>query len=237
MEPLFATILVLVVTNRKIILAADSKKTSLNADGIEKNEIMDKIYKVNDYFYAVAGLDSSGDRSFSVHAILQRIFYYYSDMEQVIQQILAQLPIALKNFFTGLKQRSPEVFAQYQKLSGSGGEIVIIKRVGKIPNLYLLDYRVEEESTLKIVMNSWRSDTSTIKEETQCFWRAIGSISFLSGRYPAEEEMALAPEAKAREIIEEGIRNYPDFVGGPIKVLQMTNDTNDEYRIEGDPGS
>ena len=46
MEPIFATILVLVVTNRNIILAADSKKTSLNAEGIERNEIMDKIYQV-----------------------------------------------------------------------------------------------------------------------------------------------------------------------------------------------
>ena len=223
MEALLATILVLVVTQQEIVLAADSNKTSLNSEGIEKNEIMDKIYQVGDYYYAVAGLDSSGDKSFSIHAILQRILHEYSDLEQVIKQVLAQLPIALKDFFTGLKQRSPEVFAQYQKLSGSGGEIVIIKRVGKTPTLYLLDYRIIEESTLKIVMNSWKADTSTIKERTQCFWRAIGSTSFLSGRYPSETDMALAPEAKAKEIIEEGSRIYPDFVGGPIKMLRMTN--------------
>lgn len=231
MEALLATILVLIVTKQEIILAADSKKTSLNSEGIEGNEIMDKIYQVDDYYYAVAGLDSSGDKSFSIHDILRPILRNYSDLEQVIQQVLAQLPIALKNFFSTLKQRSPEVFAQYQKLSGSGGEIVIIKRVGKTPTLYLLDYRILEESSLKIVMNSWKADTSTIKEKAQCFWRAIGSTSFLSGRYPTEEEIALAPEVKAREIIEEGIRVYPDFVGGPVKVLRMegmTNHSNDE---------
>jgi hypothetical protein len=221
MEPLFATILVLVVTNRNIILAADSKKTSLNSEGIEKNEIMDKIYRVDDYYYAIAGLDSSGDESFSVHAILNRIFLQCSDLELVIQQILTELPIALKDFFSDLKQRSPEVFVQYQKYSASGGEIVIIKRVQKIPTLYLLDYRIIDETTMKIVMNTWKADTSTIKGQDECFWRAIGSTFFLSGQHPSEEEMALHPEGKAREIIEAGIRIYPDFVGGPIRMVRM----------------
>ncbi|MCU7551978.1 hypothetical protein OCK74_22855 [Chitinophagaceae bacterium LB-8] len=221
MEALLATILVLVVTDHNIVLAADSKKTSLGSEGVVKNETMDKIYRVHDYFYAIAGLDSSGDGSFSVHAILNRILQQYSDLEQVIQEILAQLPYALKDFFSGLKARSPEVFGQYQKYSASGGEIVIIKRVGKIPTLYLLDYRIIDESTMKIVMNTWKADTSTMKEKAQCFWRAIGSTSFLSGRHPSDEEMSLHAKEKAREIIEEGIRVYPDFVGGPVKIVSM----------------
>jgi hypothetical protein len=221
LEPLLATILVLVVTKHEIILAADSKKTSLNSEGIEKNEIMDKIYQVNDYYYAVAGLDSSGDGSFSIHTILNPILLGYSDIEIVVQQILSQLPIALKDFFSGLKERSPAVFAQYQKYSASGGEIVIIKRVGKVPSLFLMDYRISEEATMKIVMNTWKADISTIESSSQCFWRAIGSTSFLSGRYPSEEEMALHPEVKAKEIIEEGIRLFPDFVGRPIKMVRM----------------
>lgn len=231
MDLLYATILVLVVTNRNIILAADSKKTSLNSEGIEKNEIKEKIYQVNDYYYAVAGLDSSGDGSFSIHSILKQIMDDYADLELAIQQVLAQLPIALKEYFSGLKQRSPSVFAQYQKYSASGGEIVIIKKVEKIPTLYLLDYRIIEEATMKIVMNTWRADTSTIKESTQCFWRAIGSTSFLSGRFPSEEEMALHPVEKAREIIEEGIRIYPDFVGKPILMVSMDGECVNHWTI------
>jgi hypothetical protein len=221
MEPLFATILVLVVTNRNIVLAADSRKVVLSPDGVEEKEIMNKVYQTNDYYYAFSGLDSSGVGGFSIQTILDNILRAYEDFELSIQQIVAILPKAIKDFFSGLKEGHSALFAQFQKYCDSGGEIIIIKRVDRLPTVYLLDYRIVNESSIKVVMNTWKTNISAIKGPNECFWRAIGNTAFLNGYQISEEEMATQSVEKATQIIKEGIRRYPDFVGSPIKVLIM----------------
>lgn len=221
MEPLFATILVLVVTNRNIVLAADSRKVVLNPDGVEEQQIMDKIHQTNDYYYAFSGLDSSGVGGFSTQAILESILRAYENFELAVEQILNTLPKAIKDFFSGLKEGHSALFAQFQKYCDSGGEIIITKRVHSIPTVYLLEYRIKNESSIKIVMNSWKTNITNINGQTKCFWRAIGNTAFLNASQIVEEEMAAHPVEKSTQIIEEGIQKNPDFVGAPIRILLL----------------
>jgi hypothetical protein len=221
MEPLFATILVLVVTNRNVVLAADSRKVVLSPGGIAQKEIMNKVHQTNDYYYAFSGLDSSGVGGFNVQTILEGILNAYEDFELAIQHIVEVLPKAIKDFFTSLKEHHSALFEQFQKYCDSGGEIVIVKRVNSLPTVYLLDYRIVNELSIKVVMNTWKTNTSSIKGQHECFWRAIGNTSFLNATEILEEEMAMHPAKKARQIIEEGIEKNPDFIGAPIKIFLM----------------
>lgn len=222
MEALYATILVLVVTNHNLILAADSRKTNLDPGGIGKKGTMDKICQTNDYYYAVSGLNSNEDGSFSMQAVLHNILVNYSDSDEAIKSIAVTLTAELKNYFINLKKISSALFRQFQTYSFSGGEIVIAKSVGNIPTAYLLDYKIIDGSVINVVMNTGKTDIKKIKGNEECFWRAIGNTSFLDKNMPTEKEMAANPIKKAKWIIEEGIKIYPDFVGAPINILEMT---------------
>jgi hypothetical protein len=222
MEPLSATILVLVVTNRNLILAADSRKTNLRAEGIGEKGTVDKICHTNNYYYALSGLHSDEDGSFNMPAILHRILLQYTDFDEAIKQVAYTLTAELKRYFTNLKTLSHRLFRQFQTYSYSGGEIVIAKRVNTIPTACLLDYKIIDGPVIDVVMNTGKTDIKKIKGNEECFWRAIGNASFLDRSIPTEKEMAGSPVNKAKRIIEEGIRIYPAFVGEPVTILEMT---------------
>lgn len=222
MEPLLATILVLVVTNHNLILAADSRKTILFPDGIGKMGTLDKISQTDNYFYAVSGLHSDKEGSFSIQAILHRTLLEYSNFDEAIKRISVTLTTELKNYFIDLKKINPGLFRQFQTYSYSGGEIVIAKRVNNIPTAYLLDYKIIDGSVIDVIMNTGKTDIKKIKRSDECFWRAIGNTSFLDENMPTEKEMASDPIKKAKWIIEEGIRICPAFVGEPVNILEMT---------------
>jgi hypothetical protein len=221
MDPLSATILVLVITSSDIVLAADSRKTSLAQNGVRETGVMDKIYQANDYYYAVSGLDSTEDGSFSIQSIIHKMLQQFSDFDLAARTITVELSKALKEFFTKLKESSSAIFTHFQNNSASGGEIIILKRVGAVPTAYLLDYKIIDGSNIKVVMNSWKTDCSKITGQDECFWRAIGHTSFLKGNDIPEEKMTADPVLHAKLIIEEGIKRYPVFVGAPINILSL----------------
>jgi hypothetical protein len=230
MEPLYATILVVVVTHQKIILAADSRKVTLYPDGTIERETIDKICQKNQCYYAVSGFNATADDSFSIHAILNKVLHDYSDFHQAIKQITTTLVTELKSFFTALKKSSPAFFNSLLHYNSAGGEIVLIKRIEHIPTLYLLEYKIMDGPTIKVRLDTWTTDSTRVKENFTCFWRAIGNTAFLSLQMPHEKEMATKPIAMAKQIIEEGAKRYPDFVGKPITILEMT--ATEEKRIE-----
>jgi hypothetical protein len=222
MEPFCATILILVVTNRRVILAADSRKTIVDSAGISKKGTTKKILHTNDYYYAISGLNSSDDRSFSLSAVIDRVLLRYDDFEDAVKHLAALLSTELKTFFINLRKGSLAVFRQFQSYSYSGGEIVIAKRVDKIPTIYLLDYKIIDGPDINVVINTWTTDIKKIKNGQECFWRAIGNTSFLNCKMPTEQEMAVSSIEKAKWIIEEGSRMYPDFVSEPINIIELT---------------
>lgn len=222
MEHFYATILVLAITNHNLILAADSRKTNLYPGGIGEKGTADKICQTNDYYYAISGLHSDEDAGFSMQAILHCILLEYSDFDEAIKHITVTLTTELKNYFINLKKNNAQLFRLFQTYSYSGGEIVIAKRVNNSPAAYLLDYKIIDASAINVVMNTGKTGIKEIKGNEECFWRAIGNTSFLDKNMPAEKEMAADPVKKSKWIIEEGIRNYPAFVGGPINIIEMT---------------
>ena len=224
MEHVLATILVLVVTKHNLILAADSRKTNLYPDGIGEKGTVEKICQTNQTYYAVSGLHSDEDGSFSMQAILHDVLLRYLDFEEAIKNIAVTLTTELKKYFINLKSNNPSLFRQFQTYSYAGGELVIAKRVDGIPVAHLLDYKVIDGADLNVVMNTWKTGIKEIKDNQECFWRAIGNTSFLDTHMPAEKQMAADPAGKARWIIEEGIRRHPAFVGEPIHILEMTEE-------------
>lgn len=217
-----ATILVLVVTNHSVVLAADSRKTIFYPGGIVKTGTLDKIHQTDDYYYAVSGLNSGEDESFSMQKILHNILLKHLDFDEAVKDLAVTLTTGLRNYFANLKEKSAALFRRFQTYSFSGGEIVIAKRVNNVPTVYLLDYQVIDGAIINVVMNTGKTDIKKIKGSEECFWRAIGNTSFLNANMPTEKEMAANAIGKAKWIIGEGIRRHPDFVGEPISILEMT---------------
>lgn len=221
MEPLWATIIILVVTGRNITLAVDSRKTILTQNSVCGTEVMDKIYQTDDYFYAVSGLDSSVDRSFSIHALIHNILKNSNDFDQVVRQLANDLTYALKSFFTNMKELNTDLFYSFQKYSASGGEIILIKNVGTLPTTYLMDYKIIVDNNIKVIANTWKTDCNIIKKLNQSFWRTIGNTSFMNGFYFSDKEITSDPVLFAKKIIQEGIKRYPAFVSEPMNILQL----------------
>ena len=224
LEPLWATLLVLVVTDKTMVLAADSKKTVLHPDGYTSTGTMDKIFQTGDYYFALSGFNTTEDNRFSLPLLLDKVLLQHSDFDAAVKKIVSIVATELKHYFVQLKNTSADVYTQFKKYSDAGGEIVMVKRVGALPTAYLLDYKLIDEPSIKVVLNTWKITTADIPKEEPCFWRAIGHASFLKKGMPSAEAMAKEPVAKARWLIEEGIRNEPLFVGGPINILELRSE-------------
>lgn len=222
MDIFYATILVLVVTKQHILLAADSRKTYLDKNGIQKLGTIDKIYKTNDSYYAVCGFHEE-ENEFSIHEIIHQHLVKNISIKEAIKQLVHSLASALKNYFTNLKKTSPSVFKQLKQISASGGEVFIVKCVDSIPSAFLIDYRIIDGATIKVTMNTWSIDTVSIKESDTCFWRAVGNTPLLTNSYLTEKEWALYPEENAKRLIEDGSKLYPNFVGGPINMVELSS--------------
>jgi hypothetical protein len=221
-EPLYATLLVLVVTNSRVILAADSRRNVLYPDGAREQGTMDKIFQTGNCYYAVSGFSSTYDGRFSLQAVLHKLLLFYPDFNSGLTRIAKAVASELKNYLSVLNSTSPALFAQLRRDSNSGGEIVLVKRVGDVPTAALLTYHIIDGAPVKIVLQNWRIDTTSIKGEDDCFWRAIGNTGFLNGRLPSENEMATRPIEAVKRLMQEGIKANPQQIGGPINILEVT---------------
>lgn len=220
MEVFYATILVMVVTNQRILLAADSRKTYLDKNGIHKTGTIDKIYETDDCYYAVCGFHEE-ENGFSVHRLLHNCLSQFSDFSHAVKQITHSLATELKTYFTSLKKTSPAVFQQLKNISAAAGEVFLVKRHNNIPTAYLLDYHIVDGATIKVTVTSRTTTIADIQTTASCFWRAIGNTGFLPASI-TEVEWAKHPEAISRRVIEEGSKRTPAFVSPPVNMLEIT---------------
>lgn len=220
MDALYATILVMVVTNQRILLAADSRKTYLDKNGIHKTDTIDKIYETNDCYYAVCGFHEEV-KGFSVHRLLHNCLVRFADFRDAISNITHTLANELKHYFTTLRKNSPAVFQQLRNISGAAGEVFLIKHHKNIPTAYVLDYHITEGAALKVTVTSRSTTITDIKTNTSCFWRAIGNIGYLPSSLP-EQEWALTPEVIANRVIEEGCKLTPTYVSPPVNMVELS---------------
>lgn len=223
-EPLYATLLVLVVTNTRVILAADSRKNTLHADGTHESGIMDKIFRTGDCFYAVSGFSATEDGSFSLQRIIHKYLVLYPGFSKAIQHLAKAVAAELKAYLAHLKKESPELFTHLLKDSHSGGEIVLVKREAGIPTAVLLNYKVTTGEEVKVVVDNWSIDSTYIKGEEDCFWRVIGHTAFGDKGLPSLKEVARDPVAITKRVMEAGARVHPQFVSSPINILELTAD-------------
>jgi hypothetical protein len=205
-----------------MIMAADSRKIKLYEHGVGEKETMKKIIQVNDYYYAVSGINSDEDLGLDVHNILISILKDQDNPKLAVPFIANQLAGELKNYFTSIKNSRSAKFQYFQKYRLTGGEVFIVKRVDQIPTAYLLEYYIHYSHPIRVTMKTGKIDVNKIKNKDECFWRAIGNTSFLNYQIYTEKEMAVNPVINARKIIEEGIRKEPVFVGPPITILELT---------------
>jgi hypothetical protein len=222
-EPLYATLLVLVVTNTRVILAADSRKNTLHVDGIREQGTMDKIFQTGDCYYAVSGLSSTEDGSFSLQAIIHKALTSSPHLREAIRHLAKAVAAELKAYLAALKQCSPTLFAQLQRDSHWGGEIVLVQRINDVPAAALLTYKVTTGEPVKVVVDSWRIDSNDIKEEEDCFWRAIGHTDFFGGM-PSAKEVAQNPVATIKSLMEAAAKAHPQFVSGPLNIVELARD-------------
>ena len=221
MDLLHATILVLVVTNQRILLAADSRKTYLDKKGIYRIDTIDKIYQTKDFYYAVSGFHEE-EGCFSLHKLIHEQLLLSSSLFDTVSSLAQVLATALKTYFGELKKSSPAVFQQVMRQCAFGGEIFIVGQVEHIPTAYLIDYRISDSASLKITNNTWSININSIKGPESCFWRAIGNTPVLSSTFLSEKEWALYPDKKAKMLIEEGAKRNPELVSNPINMLELT---------------
>jgi hypothetical protein len=224
MDSLQATILVLVVTSERMLLAADSRNTHIETSGLGRKEAIDKIGQTGDYYYAVSGLNSSADGSFSIPVILQRVLATQPDLKKAEEALAHTLANEIKHFLEELKGTSPETFRHLLHYCSSGGEIFVVSKYGPVPSALLLDYRITDGTPLKVVLNTWSITLDKIEQADDCYWRAIGNVGFLKEAMPGKKEVAADPEGMIRRIMEEGIRRSPEFVGPPVHLLELSRD-------------
>lgn len=223
-DPLYATLLVLVVTNTRVLLAADSRKNTLHPDGTREEGTMDKIFRTGDCYYAVSGFSSTSDGSFSLQGVIHKTLLLYADFRTAIKQMAPAIATELKAYLGSLQKSSPRLFAQLLRDSFSGGEIVLVKRIGSMPTAVLLTYKIAAGRSVKVEVDTWSINSSTIAEQDDCFWRAIGHTAFLDRGMPSLKEVAQHPAATAKRIIEQGAKAHPHFVGGCINLLELTKE-------------
>lgn len=220
-EPLYATLLVLVVTNTRVILAADSRKNTLHPDGSRVQGTMDKIFRTGDCYYAVSGFSSTADGAFSLQRVIHETLLLYTGFREATRHLAKAMATELKAWLSGMRKVSPELFTQLLRDAHPGGEVVLVKRVAGVPTAVLLTYNVTTGAEVKVVVDTWHMDSTHIKGEEDCFWRAIGNTAFLNRGLPSAREVATAPAAAAKKMLEEGARAHPQWIGLPFNMVEL----------------
>jgi hypothetical protein len=221
-DPLYATLLVLVVTNTRVLLAADSRKNTLYPDGRREEGTMDKIFRTGDCYYAVSGFNSTADDTFSLQSIIHKTRILYPGFSTAVKHIARTLASELKAYLAVLKKSSPLLLEQLLSDSQAGGEIVLIERVKEVPSATLLSYRISSSDRIKVVVESWSINTTDIKDEEDCFWRAIGNTAFLAVGMPLVKEVAQSPVPTIKRMVEVGAKAHPHFISGPVNIVELT---------------
>ena len=223
MDALYATILVLVVTNQRIVLAADSRKTFLEVHGVQSVSTIDKIYRTDSFYYAVSGFHEE-EGGFSLHPLIHQHLSGAINLHNAIKPLVQTLVTAMKQYFQELKTSHLTLFQQVMRVSAFGGEIFIVGNVNNIPTAYLIDYQIRDDAAIRVVLNTWSIDSNAIKSKESCFWRAIGNTPALASIWLSEKEWAINTVKNAKSLIEEGCRQFPSYVSLPINILELTHD-------------
>ena len=222
LEPLYATILILVVTKQQILLAADSRKTYLDANGVRKTGTMQKLREVNGYYYAIAGIYEDETTGFSIAKLLEDVFLETTDIKKAIQHITHQLATALKTYFSQLQQFHPSLLQQLKQQSASGGELFIVKKLANLPTAYNIEYRFSEKNDLQVIVKNGFIDCTQLTNSNTCFYRLVGNVIPSSLSRFTEKQWATEPVESIHWVMQESQKAFPDFVSAPFSIVSLS---------------
>jgi hypothetical protein len=217
-----ATAIVIIVTPKSVILGADSRRSSFN--NFTFQEIVTtttKIYKSGEYHFAISGLTSNETTFFDASLFINYYLKEYSDVTVAIDSIKIKLAESLRAELKSQKRKYHKAFLNTIKYSNNIMGFGIIGVRNSKPFAHLIEFNLRDTTSLNIKITE-NSCPGNCKDGVLII--AMGANKAIANYMQQDEWMKNSPIELAEKLISLEIEKEPEYVGGPIDIVEVTAD-------------
>lgn len=215
-----ATTIVIIVTPQSVILGADSRGSFYDYVTLkEEKKSVTKIYKADQYYFAIAGLTNNPNTTFDVSQIINRHLKTQNDILIAIDSIKSNLRRLLKLELQSQKKQNNEMFLRTIESSNIVLSLGIIGITNSKPFAHLIGFQIQDTSTLNIkVLDD--SCPGNCPNGVKVFW--MGQADAISKYMQQPDSFHISTVILVDKLINLEIHDKPQYVGGPVDIVEIT---------------
>lgn len=215
-----ATTIVIIVTPQSVILGADSRGSFYDYVTLkEEKKSVTKIYKTDEYYFAIAGLTNNPNTSFDVSKIINQYLKSQKDILVAIDSIKSNLSRLLKLELQNQKKKNDDIFLRTIETSNIVLSFGIIGVHNSKPFAHLIGFQIQDTSTLNIKVLE-DSCPGNCPNGIKVFW--MGQADAISKYMQQPDSHNLSPLILVDKLINLEIQDKPQYVGEPVDIVEIT---------------
>lgn len=218
----YATSIVILVTPDYILMAADSRRTFLDAQSnVTSRQSVCKIRKAGDYCFALTGLVASEATNYSADSIVSKYLKNTTNYDSTINSITTDIKKALQKEFIHQQKHQPKAFQKTKASKSHLLEMVILSIQNNKPRLQIIGFELSDEEQIHITdyTASCPGDCPAVQNQFYFLGEYKGIEKYLS-----TEQRPAHPETLLEQLITVQSQTTPQSVGTPINMVKLTAD-------------
>jgi hypothetical protein len=206
-----ATSIVAYRTSTSITIGVDSKLVQL---GSTKDSLICKIFRQKGTYFAIAGMLDDSGANFHVDQIIRTDANSYRTFEQRVDAVEKDVGLQFEKEQLWLRAHDPAQFREFIKRS-KYIEVVLVEIVSGVPSMVALKFNLDEQTGK--VRRQRVSCPGTCGNAQEVIYR-------LGKNVPTERSIknSVPPADFVKRQVEQSSKAFPDIVGGPISILEIT---------------
>ena len=226
-EVALATSIVIIVTPKSVVLAADSKASFFDYETKkEEKKSVPKIYQSQEYFFAISGLTKNPKNGFDPAALINSILSQEANFALAIQIIKNKLQEALKRELLAQKANTLDALKRTIQESDIVISIGIVGLNFGKPFAHLLGFKVINLDSMELQILE-DSCPGNCPNGVKVFWMGkADAISKYMSNGPVNEQ----PHLLAEKLIELECEASANYVGEPIDVIEISAENKKWHR-------
>lgn len=219
-QPLFATSIVVLITQNYIIIGADSKRMIIDAEkDFTTNQTVCKIRRVGNYCYAAAGLVASASTSFSTDSIINYHLKHQKNFDKALKAIQKDITTALQRELQVQKEKHPAQYHKTLEMKANLLEVVILSINNQVPQAHILGFELTDEKNTTIKTYTAVSSGNNAHHGKQFFF--LGEYSGME-KYLNTMPSQSDPVKLVNQLILSQSQITPSSVGAPVSLVKFS---------------
>lgn len=221
-QSVYATSIVVLVTPDYVLMAADSRRTFLDAESnVTSRKSVCKIRKAGDYCFALTGFVASHSTGYSADSIVSKYLRNATDYNTAISHITTAIKIALQKEFIYQKKHQPQAFKKTKEAKNHILEMVLLSVQNNMPQVQIIGFALSNDQQIQITDYTASCPGDCPVAQTQFYF--LGEYKGIE-KYLQTGQPASDPETLLEKLITVQSQTTPRSVGTPVNMVKLTAD-------------